>query len=78
MEKETRFHDWKIDGYVAYSPDGKYAFWIANGFSFFRDYDPHFPRQTFLSGVGIWQRWKIWREFCRERKYRARDFLIEI
>lgn len=34
---KTVFSDWKIDGYTAKSPDGKYELWIANGFTSFRD-----------------------------------------
>lgn len=74
---ETRFKDWKIDGYTAESPDGKYLLWIANGFSFFEDYRPHHPRVALLKGIGFWQKYKIWREFCKERNYRAKDFLLD-
>lgn len=75
MKGKTRFSDWKIDGYTAVSPDGKYKLWIASGFMFFCDYHPHYPSVALLKGISIWQKYKIWREFCKERKYRASDFL---
>lgn len=34
-----RFRGWHTDRYRAYSPDGEYHLWIANGFTFFYDCD---------------------------------------
>lgn len=75
---ETIFKDWRIDGYTADSNDGKYRLWIANGFISFRDCDCHFPRQSLLVGIGIFKRYKIWRQLVKERKLRANDFLSKI
>jgi hypothetical protein len=71
---KTRFNDWKIDGYFAESPDGKYRLWVASGFLFFSDNEAFYPRETLITGIRLWQKYKIWREFCRERRNRADKF----
>lgn len=78
LTEQTVFSDWQIDGYHAISPDKKYNLWVASGFSFFRDDHAHSPRETLLAGLGMWERYKIWREFCKERRNRAHKFLSKI
>lgn len=75
---KTKFSDWKIDGYTANSPDEKYQIWVANGFLFFNDYHAHFPRETLLAGVGFFTRYKLWRELCKERNLRAKQWFTPL
>lgn len=72
---KTMFKNWTIDGYTAKSPDRKFELWIGNGFLSFRDHDSHYPKITLLQGASLWTRYKIWREFCKEREKRALEAL---
>ena len=75
---ENLFKDWKIDGYTAKSPDGKYELWVGNGFWFFDDHNPNFPKETLLKGISFISRYKIWKQLCEERNNRAKNFLSMI
>lgn len=74
----SKLQGWKIDGYRAVSEDGKYALWIANGFLYFKDHEPHYPRHTLLAGASLIDKYKLWREIKRERKHRLKSFLDNI
>lgn len=74
-QKETRFKSWKIDGYTAKSPCGKYELWIANGFMCFDDIGCHYPKKPLLFKINVFQKYKIWRELVKEIKLRASNFL---
>lgn len=73
-EYKTKFSDWRIDGYTAKSPDGLYELWIANGFLSFDDYYCHYPKQTLLTHVNIFQKYKLWKEIKKELKLRTKKF----
>lgn len=68
------FKDWTITFYTATSPDMKYQLWIASGFLGFSDSDE--AKEHLLSVVGIWHRWRLWRELKKEMISRIDKILL--
>ena len=62
---ENPFHDWIITQYLAKSPDEKHVFWIASGFSSFRDHDT--ASVSVLDLLPRRHRKRIWKMLMRER-----------
>ncbi len=66
------FTDWGISSYRATHPDGDIKLWLPSGFLNFRDdSDSMVP---FLSSLGIWERWKVWR--CLKAEMRKRTLRV--
>lgn len=64
------FRNWQFGNYTI--RHGDYCLWTCNGFAFFKDDDNHGGARTpLLRGLGPITRWRIWREYKRERRRRC-------
>lgn len=70
MKYQGFFRDWKIGLHTA--EKGKFCVWICNGFWFFDDErNPLISGQeTLLTHIGLFDRWRLWRELKREKERR--------
>ena len=70
--RENMFKKWTIDRYKALSPNGEYQLWIANGFTFFKDYCSFRKGdKQFLHGLTYFEKRKVWKELQKEIRRRA-------
>lgn len=69
--KERPFEKWKINRHYAESPDGKYKFWVSNGYMFFADEGI----EQLLSLLSFWEKIRVWRELKKEMRIRVTELL---
>lgn len=74
MNVEGMFRGWNFSRskHTITSKDGKHCLWVCNGFLHFSDYTSTYNNaEPLLDGLNIFERWKVWREYKREKRRRS-------
>lgn len=72
IHKHRPLERWIFDKFCISSPDKKYCLWVANGFTYFEDHFRTYEENDLLSLLTLWQRYKFWRMYKREKRLRSK------
>lgn len=72
------FRGWHKDRFNAYSPNGDYSLWIANGVTYFKDCDLRRGNKKLLIGLSKKQRKMLWQALKHDMEQDALEGLASL